>query len=129
MSFDQNLDSYFSLKEFWQEVPNQDYQAEILDGWDSMDRLFWEMGENSPKNPIQLYDCDKMKQSRWQFNPCIIINAGLIILNDDLQCVHIDENLAQVSGKSVIEHLGKSICEILPDQTQDRSSSKLCKRS
>jgi PAS fold len=118
MSFDQTPDAYFFLQEPWQDLPSQDDQAEILDGWDSMDRFFWEMEGNFPKNPAQLYGCGKMKPSPWKFNACTIINAGLIILNDDLQCVHIDENLAQVSGKSVIEYLGKSICEIFPDQTQ-----------
>ncbi|MBW4521862.1 MAG: PAS domain-containing protein [Scytolyngbya sp. HA4215-MV1] len=85
-----------------------------------MDLFFGELEENGKAENWQFPNCSQnMNPSPWQFNACtIVINAGLIILNDDLQCVYIDESLARVSGKAATEHLGKPVGDILPDQTQ-----------
>lgn len=42
-------------------------------------------------------------------------SAGLAVFDDQLRYVQINSVLAQINGKAVVEHLGRSIAEVVPD--------------
>ena len=45
-------------------------------------------------------------------------SAGLAVFDDQLRYVQINNVLAQINGKSVVEHIGRSIGEVVPDAAE-----------
>ena len=43
------------------------------------------------------------------------LSAGFAILNSDLRYVMINDTLAQFNGKTVADHIGRTVADILPD--------------